>query len=130
MNKLTGKITTLTNKDHLSKVSLAVGNQIFHAIVINVNNINPNLVIGQKVFILFKETEVTLSLKPLEHISIDNKIPVIVDTIKKGVLLSRIVVSLEGIQINTVVPAEFALTIQEGMSLIMLIRSNELMLME
>lgn len=130
MNKLTGKITALTNKDHLSKVSLAVGKQIFHAMVINVNSINPKLVIGQEVNFLFKETDVTLSLQPSEHISIDNQIPVIVDAVKKGTLLSKIVVSFQGILINTVVPSAFASKIQIGMSLIMLIRSNEIMLME
>lgn len=130
MNTLKGKITKLTTIDQFSKVSLAVGNQIFKAIVIKVNAINPNLVVGQMVNILFKETDVTLSLKTPEKISIDNQILVKVKEIKTGKLLSRVTVAFQNTNINAVVPAEFATEIQIGMSLIMLIRSNELMLME
>ena len=130
MNTLKGKITKLTPIDQFSKVSLAVGNQIFKAIVIKVNAINPNLVVGQMVNILFKETDVTLSLKTPEKISIDNQILVKVKEIKTGKLLSRVTVAFQNTNINAVVPAEFATEIQIGMSLIMLIRSNELMLME
>ncbi len=130
MNTLKGKITKLTTIDQFSKVSLAVGNQIFKAIVIKVNAINPNLVVGQMVNILFKETDVTLSLKTPEKISIDNQILVKVKEIKAGKLLSRVTVAFQNTNINAVVPAEFATEIQIGMSLIMLIRSNELMLME
>lgn len=130
MNKLKGKITALTSKDQFSKVTLIVENEIFKAIVINVNAINPNLVVGQTVNILFKETDVTLSLNAPKQISIDNQIEVIVKEIKKGVLLSRVTVAFQNTNIKTVVPAEFATKIQVGMSLTMLIRSNELMLME
>lgn len=130
MNKLKGKITDLITKDQFSKVSLAVENQIFQAIVINVNAINPNLVVGQTVNILFKETDVTLSLSPHLEMSIDNQIPVIVKAINKGVLLSRVTLAFQNTIIKSVVPAEFAAKIQVGMDLLMLIRSNELMLME
>lgn len=116
--------------DQFSKVSLVVENQIFHAIVINVNAINPNLVVGQTVNVLFKETDVTLNIGSLEQISIDNQIPVIVKEIRKGKLLSRVIVTFQNTIIKTVVPAEFATKIEVGMSLTMLIRSNELMLME
>lgn len=130
MNKLQGAITAITTKDQFAMVSLVVKNQIFRAIVINVNAINPNLVIGQNVNILFKETDVTLSREIPVHISIDNQIPVIVDGIIMGDLLSKVRVSFQNIFVKTVVPAEFAASIKIGMSLTMLIRSNELMLME
>jgi len=130
LNKLQGAITAITTKDQFAMVSLVVKNQIFRAIVINVNAINPNLVIGQNVNILFKETDVTLSREIPVHISIDNQIPVIVDGIIMGDLLSKVRVSFQNIFVKTVVPAEFAASIKIGMSLTMLIRSNELMLME
>jgi len=130
LNKLKGTITAVTNKDEFSKVSLSVENQILTAIIVNENTINPNLSIGQSVTMLFKETDVTLSLTAPKQISIDNQLPVRVETIKKGMLLSKVVVALQQTYINTVVPAEFAARLEEGMEVILLIRSNELMLME
>jgi len=130
LNQLKGKITDLSRVDQFSKVSLTVENQILHAIVINVNAINPNLLVGQTVNILFKETDVTLSIEPLKQISIDNQIPVVVKEIQKGILLSRIKVTFQNTLIKTVVPTEFANKIAIRMPVTMLIRSNELMLME
>jgi len=130
LNKLKGKITAITTKDQFALVSLVVKNQIFRAIVINVNVINPNLVVGQNVNILFKETDVTLSIETSKQISIDNQIPVIVEGVIRGELLSKVSVSFQQILIKTVVPSDFAAIIKVGMSITMLIRSNELMLME
>ncbi len=111
-------------------VSIAVENQIFKAIVPNTNSDNSDFVVGQTIHILFKETDVILSTKMPTQISILNQFLVLVKKIKMGEFLSRITVSFENTQITTVVPVAFAKSLSIGTSLTMLIRSNELMLME
>lgn len=130
MNKLKGKIIDTIIVDQFTKVKLEVAAETFVSIVIAVADINPSLAIGNFVHILFKETDVTLSLKMPELISIANKIRVVITEKEMGILLSRITVDFKGHKIDAVVPTNFATTVKIADSLIMLVRSNEIMLLD
>lgn len=130
MNKLKGKIIDTITIDQFTKVKLEVANQIFISIVIAISEINPSLAIGKFVNILFKETDVTLSVKMPELISIANKIPGIIKKKESGVLLSRLIVNFGDVFINAVVPSDFATHLKVEDEVVLLIRSNEIMLMD
>ena len=130
MNKLKGKIIGINTVDQFSQVKLEIEKATFISIVIAVAGINPSLKIGNSVFILFKETDVTLSIDQPKWISIANNLPVSITQKQPGIIMTRIKLDFRGHSINAVVPSDFAQQLQVGDEIIMLIRSNEIMLMD
>lgn len=130
MNKLKGEITEVVTVDQFSRVKLKVEKEFFLSIVIASSSINPSLTTGNGIYLLFKETDVTLSVNLPTHISIANKIPVTITNKEPGLLLTRIKLDFCGHLINAVVPQDFAELLAINDQVIMLIRSNEIMLME
>jgi molybdate transport system regulatory protein len=130
MNKLKGKIIAVNTVDEFSQIQLEVGAALFVSIVIAISEINPSLKIGNFVSLLFKETDVSICKNMPEMISIPNRIPVIIKAKEKGILLTRLQLAFNKQKINAVVPSAFAKEVPIGEEVIMLIRSNEIMLME
>jgi len=130
MNKLKGKIIEAITVDQFTKVKLEVADEIFVSIVITVADINPSLTVGDFVHFLFKETDITLSLDMPKLISITNKIPVVISAKEMGVILSRIIVDFKGHLISAVVPTDFAAQFKITDNIVMLVRSNEIMLLD
>lgn len=130
MNQLKGKIISVVTIDQFSQVRLEVEEAIFISIVIAMAEVNASLKIGNVVRILFKETDVTLSLDFPIRISIANKVLVTVVQKQAGQLMTRIKLDFYGHILSAVVPTDFAQQLNPHQNIVMLIRSNEIMLME
>ena len=74
MNKLPAIITHIESADYISLVDLQVNTDIFSCVIIETPETAPYLFIGNKVHILFKETEVSIGKGFSGGISLRNRL--------------------------------------------------------
>ncbi len=132
MNRLRGRITGIESNDHLSLVNVAVGSDTFTALLLETPLAAPYLAVGNAVTVLFKETEVSLAKNLSGLISLRNRIPVKVERIRRGVILSEVVLDYQGQQLTSIITtrAVTRLELHEGDEVEALIKANEVSLME
>jgi molybdate transport system regulatory protein len=91
MNTITGKISEIQSYEGISLVKVEAGNQVlFTSVVLDTVETTDYLRIGNAVKIIFKETEVIISKNSSPEISIQNRLPCLIRSIKKGTILSQI----------------------------------------
>ena len=131
MNRLEGHIADIHTHGHLSLVAveLAGGLQI-QAIVIERPETADYLGKGNRIAVLFKETEVILGMADGSGISVQNRIPSVINKIDQGALLSRVQVKSTVGYLEAIVPTESLpeLGLKEGEEVVALIKTNEVML--
>jgi molybdopterin-binding protein len=132
MNKLKGQIVNIQSEENISLVDINVGNQIFRALVLETQETSPFLRVGNFVYILFKETEVSIGKIIKGSISLSNRIPCTVWKIKKGKILSQLELIFEDIKIFSIITTSSLerLGIKEGDSVEAFIKANEVSIME
>lgn len=131
MNRFEGHIASIEVDGVMSLVTVEVsGNLFLSCILIDTPESAPYLVIGQKVYILFKETEVVIGLEKTSGISLRNKIPAKVSEIKKGTLLSSLALECAAGKMHALISSQAVeeLEIKKGTSVMAMIKLNELML--
>ncbi|MFN8673011.1 MAG: TOBE domain-containing protein [Candidatus Sericytochromatia bacterium] len=130
MNKLEGIIKNILVQDELSLIEVQVNNDLFTAILINSKE--DNLLINQKVSLVFKETEVSLAKNLIGSISIRNRIKVKILSITKGKLLSKILLSYNDTKLISIITTkatnELELKINDEIEA--LIKTNEITIMK
>lgn len=130
MNKLEGIIKNILVQDELSLIEVQVNNDLFTAILINSKE--DNLLINQKVSLVFKETEVSLAKNLIGSISIRNRIKVKILSITKGKLLSKILLSYNDTKLISIITTkatnELELKISDELEA--LIKTNEITIMK
>ena len=132
MNKLRGQITNLTSNDHLSLVDVEVMGDIFTATLLETPDDAPYLQVGNRVDVLFKETEVSLAKGLTGLISLRNRFLTTVKLVRNGVILSEVVLDYRGQQISSVITTGSIkrLDIKVGDEVEALVKANEVTLME
>lgn len=91
MNRLKGIITEIQSHEGISLVKVKTDAHIvFTSIVLDTPETVDYLKEGNSVTILFKETELIISKDVPLNISIQNKLPCIIQSVKTGVLLCQI----------------------------------------
>jgi len=131
MNRLNGKIEEILVSGHLSQVTVSLsGGLQAQAVVIETPETAAYLTEGGPIGVLFKETEVILTLGEGSLTSLENQIPARVENLEEGTLLSRVALSCEAGPITAVVAARAAkrLGLKPGMEVLALIPSSEIML--
>ena len=132
MNSLTGRIIEIDTSGNLSIVTMVIHKELFlKSIVLETSETVGYLQEEKQVSVLFKETEVIIATIK-DHISIENRIPVIINTIEKGILLSRIVLEASFGKIVTVISTHTlkSLQLKIGAKVYAMIKLNEIMLSE
>jgi len=132
MNRLKGKIELINSHDELLLIELNVQETKMKAIIIGKPNDYSYLEIGNEIAILFKETEVTISINKDLNISTQNKLTCIVDSIKKGRLLSQVNLNFNGVTLSSIVTTSSVenLNLKHSDILTALIKTNEIILSE
>lgn len=133
MNRLYGKIDEILVSGHLSQVTVALSGGVrVQAVVIENPETASYLTEGGPIGVLFKETEVILALGEGSLTTLENQIPVQVERLDEGALLSRVALRCEAGPITAVVAARAArrLGLQPGQEVLALIASSEIMLTE
>jgi molybdopterin-binding protein len=132
VNKLKARICQIESTDQLSIVDFDANGDTFTAIVIETPQTAGYLRVGNSVYLLFKETEVSLAKNLSGQISIRNCIHSTVRGVEHGKLLSRVVLNYAGTEIVSVVTSRSAtrLDIKEGDQVTWLVKTNEISIME
>ena len=130
MNSFPGKITGITTEQNLSLVKIEVQGVEFKSIVVEKPQSASYLKIGQPVNILFKETEVIIGDASTKYISLQNRILCQILKVNKGKLLSELLLSFGNLWMRAVITSNAVtqLNLDEGVEVMALIKTNEIML--
>ena len=126
MNTLSATLTSVTASDHLSLLTVLVGEDTFHLLL--VQSIHDPL--GTPLTLVFKETEVILS--PVSIPTTANIHPAMVTKIEQGVVLSHVTLLYHETTIAALVPTVtfIPLAIQEGETLYWMVQPSEISLLK
>ncbi len=130
MNNLVGEISNIKSDEHFSIVEMIVDGIIFKSIIIETPETVPFLKTGNKISIMFKESEVSIAKDLKGRISLQNKIPCIIKEIEKGKLLSKIILDFNSRKIVSVITtgAVEQLELKENDDVLALVKTNEVLL--
>lgn len=130
MNTLRGKIEEINTKGQLSLVRISVNTEKITAIVIDTPETASYLQIGGDINVLFKATEVVIGTGSSLSISLQNQFRGTIHTIKKGALLSKIVVETSVGMIDSIITTNAVnkLKLAIGVEVTAMIKTNEIML--
>lgn len=131
MNELNGKIIDTQVEGNLSLVHIGTHSEMITAIVLETPRTAAYLETGRSVRVLFKETEVIIA-KEIGTISLRNRLPCTIKKVESGKLLSRLVLAYHEYELVSIVTtgAVKDLQLEEGMAVVALIKTNEIMLAE
>lgn len=131
MNRLPGEIKNIETSDRLSMVEVALTNTTIWCMIIDTPTTNSLLKLGQLLWVVFKESDVAITKKLESGLSIPNRLKAKIKAIKKGKLLSRIVLDYAGHSISAIVPNRSVdqLDLKLETDIYVLVRINEILLM-
>ena len=132
MNQLRGCISAVETNGFVSLVDVAVGGDMFTAILLETPFSAPYLAAGREVWVLFKEPEVSLAKDLSGQISLRNRVRARVRAVRHGAILSEVVLDYQGHAITSIITtrAVARLALQEGDEVEALVKANEVSLQE
>lgn len=131
MNSFNGNISRIEVSGNLTLTQVEVTPElVLKAIVIDTPNTAEYLKVGQRVALLFKETEVIISTDSQINISLQNQIPASIINIESGQLLSKLNLSTNAGKLNVIIStnAVKVLDLKTGDSVVAMVKLNEVML--
>lgn len=130
MNVLIGKIEKVNSNDFMSIIEMSANNELFKTIVIETPSTAPFLKTGNEIKIMFKETEVSIAKNLSGGISLQNKMKCNIKEIKKGKLLSNILLDFKGIEISSIITSSAVdqLKLEINNKVTALIKTNEIII--
>ncbi len=132
MNRLKGKIVDVSSEENISVVKIKVDDILLTSVLLETPETAEYLKIGRDIFILFKETEVSIGKNIHGEISLSNRIETTVKDIKKGKILTQLRLSFSNKEITSIITTESAkrLNLKVGDKVVAFIKANEVSLME
>ncbi len=132
MNRLTGEIKSITTEGNLSMVGIGYEDITLKTVIIEKPGSVPYLKIGNKINVLFKETEVVIGLNIDRQVSLQNRVPCTIKKIDKGKLLSKLILNCYHDEIISIISTHAVdeMELKEGMQVTALVKTNEIMLSE
>ncbi|MES2733916.1 MAG: TOBE domain-containing protein [Bacteroidota bacterium] len=132
MNKLKGVISEIDTADQLSLVSVEVEGLLFSSVVISSSETAGYLQVGKEVYLVFKETEVSIGKELSGGLSIRNRFPVHISEIKEGKILTQLTLDFHGHLLQSIITTRSArtLALHEGDRVEGLVKTNEITLMQ
>ena len=129
MNRIDAIVTAFESIDNISIVNFRAEDQHMTMMALELDN---RLVAGSLVTLGIKASNIALAKELNGQLSISNQLPVIIESINHGRLLSSIKFSFAGSLIESIITKKSALRInlQVGMGSIALIKSSELSILE
>jgi len=132
MNRLLGTISAIESNEHLSLVDVVVGQDTFTAMLMETPHNAAYLKVGNRVAVLFKETEVSLAKNLSGQLSLRNRMRGSVRQIRSGAILSEVVLDYQGQTVASIITTRAVkrLELAEGDEVEALVKANEVSLME
>jgi molybdate transport system regulatory protein len=130
MNRLECQIIEIEVSGSMSLITLQLTKNLnLKAIVIETPETADYLVIGNRVNVLFKDTEVVIGTGESHSISLQNRIPGTISDIEHGTLLSRIHIETEVGAVQSVISSDSVSRLHLGkkMPVIAMVKLNEMM---
>ena len=126
MNTLSATLTSVTASEHLSLLTVLVGEDPFYLLLAQ----HCHDPIGTSLTLVFKETEVILSPVPIPTTA--NIHPAMVTKIEQGVVLSHVTLLYGETTLSALVPTVtfILLAIQEGDTLYWMVQPSEISLLK
>ena len=131
MNKLKGKIMNIESSEHISIVDIEVEGDLFSSIIIETPETADYLRIGNEVFMLFKETEVSIGKALSGNLSLRNRLKSKIKTIEKGKVLTKITLDYKRKDIISIITTRSTnnLDLKVGDEVQWLVKANEVIIM-
>lgn len=128
MNTLSGHIVEIEAHGSIAVIDVAVGGNLFTAMLLGRAEQLAGWKIGQSARLLFKETEVALAKNLSGQISMRNRMPGTVISLEVGQLLTRVVFDMQGVHIGSVITSRSARSLQISVGDLVegLVKSNEM----
>lgn len=132
MNSIKGIITDVKVEGSLSLVSIDTKAGKLSSIIIDTPENLHYLKPGHEINAIFKETEVVLATGINLSISLQNRLEGVVSTLKRGKLLSKVVIDSPAGPITSIITSNAVsqLRIEVGSKVTAMIKTNEIMLSE
>lgn len=132
MNKLKGKIMNIESSEHISIVDIEVEGDLFSSVIIETPETADYLRFGEEVFMLFKETEVSIGKALSGNLSLRNRLKSKIKTIEKGTVLTKITLDYKGKDIISVITTRSTnkLDLKVGDEVQGLVKANEVIIMK
>lgn len=129
MNKIRGFITEIQQSDSISIIQVKSNNTNFYSIVLG-NDLK--LEVGKEVYLLFKETEVSIAKNFSGEISLKNRFLCKVKLLEQGKLLTKVILEWDGIEIVSIITTSSAkrLNLKENDEVVAFVKTNEVSIME
>ena len=131
MNKLDGQIVRIESSEHMSLIDVKVREDIFSAIVLETPVSASYLKIGERLQLLFKETEVLIAKNLTGLVSLRNRVKSRIKRLQKTQLLTKVVLDYNAAEINAIILTRSAesLALKEGEDVEWLVKTNEISLL-
>ena len=128
MNRVPAEIINIETADAISLVDLVAFGDTFSCVLIETPETAPYLRIGNRVSLVFKETEIAIAKNFSGQISLRNRFAATIRAIENGVVLSKITMDFHGISIISIITARSAATLnlQPGDAVTGLVKANEI----
>lgn len=132
MNKLKGKIMNIESSEHISIVDIDVEGDLFSSTIIETPETADYLRIGNEVFMLFKETEVSIGKALSGSLSLRNRLKSKIKAIEKGTILTKITLAYKGKSIVSIITTRSTnkLDLKVGDEVQGLVKANEVIIMK
>jgi len=130
MNEITAEIINIELQDSIALIEMKSGSHLLKSIVIETPDSNNYLIIGEKVKVIFKETEVIIGIGTFENISLQNRIPCKISKIEEGRLLSKIYLNSDVGGLCSIITSKSVkrLNLIPDIDVMAMIKTNEIML--
>lgn len=129
MNTIQASITKIEGTDNLNLVSFRAGDEMLRMMSLELDK---NLNVGLNVLLGVKATSVFLSREKNSMLSISNQLPVRIERIDTGELLSSVKLSFLGTLVESIITKDSALRmgLAPGDEIIALIKASDLSIVE
>ncbi len=129
MNTIQASITKIEGTDNLNLVSFRAGDEMLRMMSLELDK---NLNVGLNVLLGVKATSVSLSREKNSMLSISNQLPVRIERIDTGELLSSVKLSFLGTLVESIITKDSALRmgLAPGDEIIALIKASDLSIVE
>ena len=130
MNKLPAEIITIKTSGDISLLTLICEGESFSSIIIN--NHEEYIHEGNLVYMVFKETEVSIGKDLIGGLSIRNRFSSVIEHIESGSLLSEIRLHYKGHHITSIITTQSceSLNLQVSDKVEGLLKTTELLIMK
>lgn len=132
MNKLQGIITGIRSSENISIVSVDVNGDVFSSIVLEGSKIPLKYKVGERVTLLFKETEVGIAKNLTGSISFRNRFRSVIRKIERSLILTKVTMEYKSHAIDSVITTQSAveLNLQDSDQVEWLVKANEMTLLK